>query len=351
MGGLTPYSFVPHLVLQDFDDDMSFFQRAYNFAFSMFDVLYRRFVYMPAQEILAQEHFSSLEGPLPSVFELEKSISVILVNCHFAMIKPRPLMPGIINVAGAHIQQVKPLPDNIKEFLDGAEHGAIFMSLGSFMQSSMMPPEKRETILKVFGSLKQRVLWKFEDDQQKLPPNVMVRKWLPQSDILAHPNLVLFISHGGLFGTIEASFRGVPVLFMPFFGDQYRNAKLAEGQGYGQRILFSDLTVPLFKSKIEEMISNKNYLKNSKEISRKLNDNPLKAMDEAMFWIEYVVRNKGASHLKSSAVNLPWYKHLLIDVIGAFLISLWLLYKLLRALIAKIFVKKVKVDANRKKTN
>lgn len=350
MGSLTPYSFVPHLVLKDYDDNMNFFERAHNFMFSMFDVIVRRYFYMPAQDKLAQEHFSSLEGPLPSIFELEKSISMILVNNHFAMIKPRPLMPGIVNVGGAHIQPVKPLPDDLQTFLDGAEHGVIFMSLGSFMQSSMMPEEKKQIILSVFGSLKQRVLWKFEtDDLPPLPSNVMVRKWLPQSDILAHPKIVLFIAHGGLFGSIEASSRGVPVLFMPFFGDQYRNAKLAENRGYAQRILFSDLTVQLFRYKIDEMISNKNYLKTAKEVSKLMNDNPLKPMDEAMYWIEYVIRNKGATHLKSIAVDLPWYKYLLLDVLGAFLISLWLIWKILLILMSKLFKKKENVIMKKNK--
>lgn len=352
MGSLTPYSFVPHLILDDFNDDMNFYERTYNFLFSMLDVVVRQFYYMPAQDRLAQEYFSSLEGPLPSVFDLEKSISMIFVNSHFAMIKPRPLMPGIINVAGAHIKPVKPLPDDLQSFLDGAEHGAIFMSLGSLMQSSEMPWEKKEVILSVFGTLKQRVLWKFEtDDLPELPPNVMVRKWLPQSDILAHPNLVLFIAHGGLFGTIEASHRGVPVLFIPFFADQYLNAKTAQNRGYAQKIIFSELTVPLFSSKIEEMIRNKNYFKNAKEVSRLLNDNPMNPMDEAIYWLEYVVRNKGAKHLKSSAVNLPWYKYLLIDVLGALLVTVLLLWKLFQYLIAKIFKKKTPINVNQKKVN
>lgn len=353
MGSLTPYSFVPHLILKDYDDNMNFFERGYNFLFSMVDVVIRQLYYLPAHDKLAQEHFSSLEGPLPSVFDLEKSISMIFVNSHFAMIKPRPLMPGMVNVAGAHIQPVKPLPDDLQAFMDDAEHGVIFMSLGSFLQSSMMPREKKETILSVFGSLKQRVLWKFEsDDLPELPSNVMVRKWLPQSDILAHPKLVLFIAHGGLFGTIEASYRGVPVLFMPFFGDQYHNAKLAENRGYAQQILFSELTVQLFRTKIDKMIANKKYFEKAKEVSRLLNDNPMNPMDEAMYWIEYVVRNKGAKHLKSSAVNLPWYKFLLLDVFAAFLISVWLLWKLSRCLISKIFQKKKKklID-NQKKVN
>lgn len=54
--------------------------------------------------------------------------------------------------------------------------------------------------------LKQRVLWKYDDEnmlRHRIPCNVMIRKWLPQSDILAHKNVRLFISHGGMFGNFE----------------------------------------------------------------------------------------------------------------------------------------------------
>jgi len=75
--------------------------------------------------------------------------------------------------------------------------------------------------LKVFGSLKQRVLWKFEDESiGKLPENIMIRKWLPQADILAHPNVKVFITHGGLFGTQEGVHYAVPMLGIPFYCDQ-----------------------------------------------------------------------------------------------------------------------------------
>lgn len=189
----------------------------------MIDVLGREFYYMPAMDKMAKKHFQFLEirgKPLPSVQDLEKSISVILVNSDFAFSGPRPMIPGMIPIAGVHIKPVKPLPGDIQKFLDGAENGAVFMSLGSFVQSASMPRAKLEMLLKVFGSLKQRVLWKFEtDDLPNLPPNVMVQKWLPQSDVLAHPKVVLFIAHGGLFGTIEASYRGVPTLFIPFYAE------------------------------------------------------------------------------------------------------------------------------------
>lgn len=36
----------------------------------------------------------------------------------------------------------------------------------------------------VLAQVPQRVLWKYEDEMKDLPKNVMIRKWLPQRDIL-----------------------------------------------------------------------------------------------------------------------------------------------------------------------
>lgn len=126
-----------------------------------------------------------------------RKISLTLVNVHKSTSKPRPQMPGIIHIGGAHIKPPKPLPQFLQEFIDQAEHGIVFFSLGSFLQSSAMPQEKIQIFLDGFAKLKQRVIWKFEDETIKTPPNVLVKKWLPQSDILAHKNVVLFLTHGG----------------------------------------------------------------------------------------------------------------------------------------------------------
>lgn len=128
---------------------------------------------------------------------------MIFVNTHKSTSKPRPQMPSIVHIAGAHIKSPKALPSNIQAYIDNSEHGVIFFSLGSFLQSSKMPKQKIDILLDAFGKLKQRVIWKFEDETYKVPSNVLVSKWLPQSDILAHPNVILFITHGGKTNAIS----------------------------------------------------------------------------------------------------------------------------------------------------
>lgn len=66
-----------------------------------------------------------------------------------------------------------------------AENGVVFVSWGSMIRASTLPDDKREELLQAFGSLKQLVIWKYENDTiQNKPSNVHIGKWFPQKDIL-----------------------------------------------------------------------------------------------------------------------------------------------------------------------
>ncbi|PSN29441.1 UDP-glucuronosyltransferase [Blattella germanica] len=127
--------------------------------------------------------------------------------------------------------------------------------MGSNLQSSQMPDSKRDAFLKAFGKLKQKVLWKWETDTLPgQPKNVRLGKWLPQSDILAHPNIRLFITHGGLLSTQEALDRGVPVVGIPVFADQFLNSNRAVLAGYGIRLDYSNVTEESLLWAVKEVI-------------------------------------------------------------------------------------------------
>lgn len=105
------------------------------------------------------------------------------------------------------------------------------------------------------------------------------------------------------------------MLFIPIFGDQLRNALKSVSNGNAQMLPFSKITPESFSTALEEMLTNRAYFDRAKELARLFNDNLVHPMEEAMFWIEYVIRSNGAPHLKSNAVNMSLISYLLLDIL------------------------------------
>lgn len=59
--------------------------------------------------------------------------------------------------------------------------------------------------------------------------------------VAAHPNLALFVTHGGLLSQLEAFNAGVPVVAIPFFGDQPYNAVIYQTLGMGRGLKLTDV--------------------------------------------------------------------------------------------------------------
>ncbi|KAH8254190.1 hypothetical protein KR032_008816, partial [Drosophila birchii] len=315
-GVVSPWSYVPHVYLP-YTGQMTLWERIHNAAFSGYEDLLREFSYYPRQDAILQKHFSKSLERVPTIKELERNISAILLNSHVPLFSARPVSYNMIQCAGLHILPPKALPEDIKQFLDGAKHGAIYFSLGSQVRSAEMSPGKRKIFLDVFGSLKQRVLWKFENESvTNIPANVMVKSWLPQADILAHPNVKVFIGHGGTNGVIEAMHYGVPMLGMAVYADHYHHVNQGKKAGYLLDLDYRTVTEEELREALHELIENPKYRNNMKQASKVFRDRPLSAMDTAMYWINYVIEHRGAPHLVSAGVQLPWYQFYLLDIVG-----------------------------------
>jgi glucuronosyltransferase len=76
----------------------------------------------------------------------------------------------------------------------------------------------------------------------------------------AHPNVRLFITHGGLLSTLEAINRGVPLIGIPVFADQFVNIARAVSSGYGIQIDFNNVTSESVTWAIQEIIESAKYV-------------------------------------------------------------------------------------------
>lgn len=90
---------------------------------------------------------------------------------------------------------------------------------------------------------------------------------------------------------------------IPFFGDQFRNAKRDQLNGYAKHMDFNEINTETLVNAIREMTTNKSYLNKARDISAVFKDNVVHPMNETMFWIEHVAKFRGAKHLKSYAVE------------------------------------------------
>ncbi|CAG7719991.1 unnamed protein product [Allacma fusca] len=333
VGNVMPSSFVPSAMLP-FRDEMSFKERAINFLFNLLLDLY---VGATMNHKIEAVYRKELGEDLPSLDVFRRNASMIFTNSHFTQTFPRPLLPDVVEIGGMHCKPAKALPKDLQEFADGAKDGLILFSLGSIVQGNQMPDSTRKVFMNVFSRLKQRVLWKWETEvMSDLPSNVKLSKWVPQQDILGHPNLRLFMTHGGLLSTQEAIYHGSPLLAIPIFGDQNLNAHQAELGGFALTIEILDVTEEDLETKIRELLENKKYAENAKKLSKVFRDQPETPVERAVFWSEYVMRHNGAHHMRSAARKLNMFQYHSIDVFAVLIISLLVILWVVKLATVKI---------------
>lgn len=84
------------------------------------------------------------------------------------------------------------------------------------------------------------------------------------------------------------------------------------------------------------------FYKRVKEQSSILHDQPQTPLERAIYWVEYVIRHKGAHYLKPASVYLPFHQYILLDIIAVitialtlFSVFLWKIIKFLYSYCAK----------------
>jgi len=183
---------------------------------------------------------------------------------------------------------------------------------------------EREINLVVQGlkSDKFRVLWSLKKIYRDiLPPDMpdsfRLEEYVPQIGILEHPNVKVFVSHGGYNSIHESLGKSKPMLLIPFFGDQViTNTPRAVQKGVGLSIDRVSATPQEVAEKIERLLTEESFHIRAKEAAKiislgKSAQKGADAIEEAIIL--------GIKHLIPVYADLPLYQLFFLDVAAVFL--------------------------------
>ncbi|XP_077607102.1 UDP-glucuronosyltransferase 2B31-like isoform X1 [Crocuta crocuta] len=311
-GGLPfPPSYVP-VIMSELSDQMTFMERVKN----MIYVLYFDFWFQTFDEKRWDQFYSEVLGRPTTFSELMRKADLWLIRTYWDFEFPRPVLPHFEFVGGLHCKPAKPLPREMEEFAQSSgENGIVVFTLGSMVHN--ISEERANMIASALAQIPQKVLWRFEGKKpDTLGPNTRLYDWIPQNDLLGHPKTKAFITHGGSNGIYEAISHGIPMVGIPLFADQPHNIAHMKAKGAAVRLDFHTMSSRDLLTALRTIINDPSYKENAMRLSRIHHDQPTKPLDRAVFWIEFVMRHKGAKHLRPASHDLSWVQYHSLDVIG-----------------------------------
>ncbi|GJQ75388.1 hypothetical protein Trydic_g23564 [Trypoxylus dichotomus] len=293
----------------------TFFQKVYSVLYSILRRLTSYIILQNEDQVIAK-----FFGPgYPPLSEMAANIDLFFMNVNPAFHNVRPTVPAVIHIGGAmNIQPPKSLPKDIQEYLDSAENGAIYFSVGANIKTKYLSKQFLQSMYTAFSALPYKVLWKVDEvdpDKDRID-NILFVKWVPQQDVLRHPNLKVFITQGGLQSLEESIYLKKPMVCIPYSSDQFSNCLQVESKGMGLTLEYNMVTAKSMEIMIAEVAENKKYLEAVTKYSEIAKDQPMTGLEKAVWWTEYVIRHKGAKHLRSPAIDMPLYEYFLLDVLG-----------------------------------
>ncbi|XP_061276341.1 UDP-glucuronosyltransferase 2A2 isoform X4 [Bos javanicus] len=306
----APASYVP-AALSELTDQMSFGERLKNT------------ISYPLQDYIFQSYwgewnsyYSKVLGRPTTLCETMGKAEIWLIRTYWDFEFPRPYLPNFEFVGGLHCKPAKPLPKEMEEFVQSSgEDGIVVFSLGSMVKN--LTEEKANRIASALAQIPQKVLWRYKGKKPAtLGANTRLYDWIPQNDLLGHPKAKAFITHGGTNGIYEAIYHGVPMVGVPMFADQPDNIAHMKAKGAAVEVNINTMTSADLLNALRTVINEPSYKENAMRLKRIHHDQPVKPLDRAVFWIEFVMRHKGAKHLRPAAHNLTWYQYHSLDVIG-----------------------------------
>ncbi|XP_066458532.1 UDP-glucuronosyltransferase 3A1-like isoform X2 [Eleutherodactylus coqui] len=311
LGLPSPVSYVPasgsHL-----SDRMDFFERVKNTFMSFF---------APFADPIIDSSFSEViekNFPLdyrPSLYDLYKKAELWIYNVDFTIEFARPLLPNVQCIGGLLAKPAKPLSQELEDFISTSrDFGFIVVMLGSIT----LPVNFLKELNDGFAKMPQKIIWRYDMSHWPqglvIAPNVKLMDWLPQNDLLGHPNVQLLVTHGGLNSLMEAIYHGVPVVGIPLFEVGYDKMVRIEAKNMGKIISLDQLQAERFVKTMQEVMRDERYKKSAMKQSVIRKSQPFPPDQQLVRWVEHIIQSGGGDHLRPYSYQQPIYQRYLLDV-------------------------------------
>ncbi|XP_025100153.1 2-hydroxyacylsphingosine 1-beta-galactosyltransferase-like [Pomacea canaliculata] len=262
-----------------------------------------------------------------------------LVTTEHILDYPRPSMPNVKLIGGTATGPGKPLPPQFKSFMDDAKEGVVIVSFGSYV---LNPPEPiTQKIMNVLKDLPFKSVFRSNISSPN-SKKILTSSWIPQNDLLAHPNTRVFVSHCGNDGQYEALFHAVPVVCTPIFLDQFYNAERMRVKGMTKTVDLNTVSTHELHSTILKVATNTSYKQAITKASELFKIEFGVPVEKAAYWLDHVMKY-GGRHLRSSGHEVSFlqfscwdvYAFLLSCVLLILLIVVYLVYKAFKCFFSK----------------
>ena len=295
---VTPLPFLPYT------DRMDFFERAINVLAQCMSIVKDFGVFADAVATYAPEM------PYLPLDMLVAKAEIWLVEMDHILDYPKPSLPNVKLIGGTATGPTKPLPPEFQSFMDGASQGVVIMSFGSYVLN--LPEDIGDKILKVLLQLPMKTVFR-SSLRSPDPEKILTSSWIPQNDLLGHPNTKAFVSHCGKNGQYEALYHAVPVVAAPLFTDQFYNAERMRIKGFAEKVDLKTVTAEELRNTIMKVATDPRYKKAISKASDLFRIEFGVPMERAAFWLDHVMKY-GGGHMRSAGHSIPYYQFIGLDI-------------------------------------
>lgn len=292
-----------------------------------------------------------------------------IVNSLFGIEAARPLGPLVEMVGPIMQRHYNPLTNELKHYLD--QHSRmLYIAFGQHAVATVS--DLRYILTGVMESIEKGAydgfLWASRKGPESFPQeiktssgnvyvvkdmfegryaNLRFESWVPQTAVVMHPSVNVFLTHGGAGSMYEGLYAGKRFLVFPFYGDQFLNA-----QNVKLRVLGEYLNPELEQEKANAMIESvgrdeKGEYQNNVErfkalIQIRSKNGPIRGAD-IVEEVLFVNKDSYLPYRYEAAREMSFIKSRNLDLIMTALLilgaSVYLIAKLTRKFLGKLLIR------------